>query len=96
MAQISKSKKIVGEVLEELFFKYEVGDKLVKHGLMDYLSIRNYQLWREYRSKIPKELEEDNSFYRAKGEARQQVMKAFRIKSIKTFYNAINLMESPV
>ncbi len=92
MAQTSK--KIVGEVLEELFFKHEVGDKLVKHGLMDYLSVRNYQIWREYRTLIPKEKEEYKSFYGAKGEARVQVMKAFRIKSKKTFYNAINLMES--
>ena len=47
MAQISK--KLVGEVLEDLFFKHEIGDSLVKHGLMDYLSVINYQMWREYR-----------------------------------------------
>ncbi len=95
MAQTS-NKKIVGEVLEELFFKHDVGDKLVQHGLMDYLSVRNYQLWREYRTLIPKEQEEDKSFYRIKGQARKAVMEAFRIKSKKTFYNAISTMESTI
>ena len=94
MAQISK--KIVGEVLEDLFFKHEIGDSLVKHGLMDYLCVRNYYMWREYRALIPKELEEDNSFHGEKGEARKKVMQSFRVKSKVTFYKAIKTMESVI
>lgn len=87
-------KKTVGEVLEDLFFNHDIGDSLVKHGLMDYTSVRNYQIWTTYRAQIPKEMEEDNSFYRAKGEARKAVMLRFKIKSKKTFYDAIRTMES--
>ena len=92
MAQVFKN-KIVGEVLEELFFEHEVGDTLVNAGLMSYKAVRDYQLWRQYRSLIPKELEEDNSFYREKGIARKSVMLNFKIKHESMFYRIIAGME---
>ncbi len=85
--------KIVGEIIEDLLFKHDIGDRLVGCGVMSHLIIRDYQIWRQYRTLIPKELQEDIE-KKNKGSVVKKIMYEFRIKNKKTIYDAINKMES--
>jgi uncharacterized protein YijF (DUF1287 family) len=88
-------KMIVGELVENMIFNYELGDKLVECGLMSHLVIRNYQIWRTYRVAIPKDIQEDME-RKKKGIVVRKIMKDFRLKNKKTLYDAVNAMESEV
>lgn len=85
---------IIGELIEVISFDHNVGDKLVKHGLMPYHAIRNYQVWREYRMLIPKDEEQDIERGK-KTQSRECVMKRYRLTK-KNFYAIIKMMESDV